>query len=138
MKIKVDGKALKVDYRPYNSGGKGGQHSNRTLNAIEASVTLPDGRSIRATSSTFKCQHRNKKMAQKILAARIVDAMKPERVRPDTTERIRTYNACRNDVVDHASGEHRSYKDVMDGDAFAELVEARRKVIELKKTMEEI
>lgn len=133
MKITIDGEQLKINYRPYNSGGKGGQHSNKTLNAIEATVILPDGRLIKANSSTSKSQHINKKLAQKVLVSRVRAAVVPPRVRPDLSERVRTYNACRDDVVDHASGEHRSYKSVMDGNAFEELVNARREAKELKQ-----
>ncbi len=136
MRISIQGQQLKIHYRPFNSGGKGGQHGNKTLNAIEATVRLPDGRLIKATSQTSKSQHVNKKLAQNTLACRVIEAMKPARERPFLTERVRTYHAVRNDVIDHASGEHRSYRDVVDGKAFGELVAARREAMLLKK-MEE-
>ena len=128
---------LQVSYRPFNSGGKGGQHSNKTLNAIEASVVLPDGRKIKAQSTVYKCQHRNKKEAQKELVRRVRQALAVPRVRPDTSERVRTYHACRNEVLDHASGVKRRYDDVLSGDAFADLVDARREALEAERLLGE-
>lgn len=116
---------LPIKYRPFNSGGKGGQHSNKTLNAMECSVVLPDGRTIKATSTCFRSQHQNRKAAQKVLLSRIREALKPERERPDISERVRTYHAVDNRVVDHASGERRSYREVLEGDAFGDLIDAR-------------
>ena len=133
MKIRVHGNLLKIRYRPFNSGGKGGQHANKTLNAIEATTSLPDGRIVKATSQTSKSQHVNKRLAQQCLASRVLEAMKPARERRRQGDRVRTYHAVRNDVVDHASGEHRSYKDVIDGDAFGELVEARREAMIMRE-----
>jgi len=125
---------LKINYRPYNSGGKGGQHSNKTLNAIEATVKLPDGRLIKANSLCFKSQYQNKKAAEKVLLSRVREALKPIHERPDTSEQVRTYNKCRNEVIDHASGERRRYKDVMEGkDAFGDLVNARVEAKNMEK-----
>lgn len=128
---------LPITYRPFNSGGHGGQHSNKTLNAMECKVTLPDGRVIKASSTIHKCQHRNRKLAEKILLSRVRSAMKPARVRPDLSERVRTYHAVDNRVVDHASGERRSYVEVMEGRGFDELVDARRRAMEMKKFCED-
>jgi len=127
---------LPISYRPFNSGGKGGQHSNKTLNAIEATVTLPDGRVLRASSTRHKDQHRNKKAATEALVERVRAALKPQRDRPDLSERVRTYHQGRNEVVDHASGARRRYDDVLEGDGFAALVDARREALELRKATE--
>ena len=124
---------LPIKYRPYNSGGKGGQHSNRSLNAVEVSVTLPDGRRIVASSGSHKSQFRNKAVAEKALLKKIHIALMPKVERRTTMERVRTYHEPRNEVVDHASGERRAYVEVMDDDAFGELVDARRKAIIVKK-----
>lgn len=140
MSLRINGMPLKVNYRPYNSGGKGGQHANKTLNAIEATVRLPDGRTIKANASTSKCQHTNKRKALGVLVARVREALQPERTRPDLSERVRTYHKCDDRVTDHASGEKRSYRDVTAvhgrGVAFDELVDARRKALEMRKACE--
>ena len=137
MKIRVEGELLKINYRPFNSGGKGGQHGNRSLNAMECTVKLPDGRIIKAVSTTSKCQHTNRKRAQKVLAARVISALQRVRERGFAAiERVRTYHAVDNRVTDHASGLKRSYRDVMDGDGFGELVKARREALILKAACE--
>jgi protein subunit release factor A len=139
MRIKVAGQALRITYRPFNSGGKGGQHANKTMNAVECTVTLPDGRIIRATSQTSKSQHMNKKLAEKVLASRVRVAYAPIKTRGiGGLERTRTYNAMDDRVIDHASGLRRSYREVLKGgDAFADLVDARREAMELKKALED-
>ena len=126
---------LKISYRTFNSGGKGGQHSNRSENAVECSVTLPDGREIKAASTPHKSQWRNRKAAERALLSKVREALKPERERPDLSETVRTYHAVDNRVVDHASGERASYKRVVDKDKveeFARLVDARRRALELR------
>jgi len=120
-----------ITFRPFNSGGKGGQHGNRSMNAIEASVTLHDGRVIKGTSKTHKSQHRNKEAAKKILLAKVKEALQPERIRPDLARRVRSYHAVRNEVIDHASGMKRRYDRVLEGgQAFEDLVNARREACE--------
>ena len=132
MKIRINGQPVRLDFRPFNSGGKGGQHSNKTLNAIEVTATLPDGRVVQATSQTSKSQHRNKRLALQVLVGRIREAVaRPKTRGRDDVGRIRTYHAVRNDVVDHASGVHRSYRDVVEGDALGDLIDARRRALEM-------
>ena len=121
---------LPISYRPFNSGGKGGQHSTRTLNAMEVSVTLPDGRRIVAASSSHKSQWRNKARAEKVLACRVRLALEPATERRTAGEVVRTYSMADDRVTDHASGEKRRYRDVVAArraTAFGELVEARRR-----------
>ena len=110
--------------------GPGGQHRNKTLSAVELSVTLPDGRVIRACSQKLRSQHQNMRDAKRILLARVRAALKPPHERPDLSERVRTYHGVRNEVLDHASGERRPYQDVLYGRAFDELVDARRRALE--------
>lgn len=125
--------SLKIHRRAFNSGGKGGQHSNKTLNAMEVSVTLPDGRRIVATSSSHKSQWRNKAVAEATLVGRVREALTPKHQDTRSAEQVRTYHAVRNQVTDHASGERRSYTSVMDGDGFGELVDARRRELAMRK-----
>jgi len=63
-------------------------------------------------------------------------AVRTERFRAPKV-RVRTYHEPRDTVTDHASGERRSYRAVIDGDAFAELVEARRRALAEKDTQNE-
>ena len=96
-----------VKFRPFKSRGAGGQHKNTTLSAIEA-THLPTG--IKATAS-MRSQHQSKKMALKVLMARVAAHFeKPiERYRA-SDERIRTYHEPDNRVVDHRSGKQFSFR----------------------------
>jgi protein subunit release factor A len=94
---------LKIQYRAFNSGGKGGQHGNRSMNAIQAWVDLPDGRRISATS-TMKSQHTSRKMARALLLTRVKAAFDKQKPRVVGGERVRTYHEADNRVTDHASG----------------------------------
>lgn len=121
---------LPITFRPFNSGGKGGQHSNKTLNAMEVSVALPDGRVIKASSTRFKSQHDNRREALRDLKDKVKKALTPERERPDLSEVVRTYHEPRNIVTDHASGMTASYREVVEKEKveqFEKLVEARRR-----------
>lgn len=122
---------LKIHYRPFNSGGKGGQHGNRTANAIEASVTLPDGRVLKTTSQTDRSQQVNRRIARAQLAAKVRDALEPEAERRETAgwgnvkRRVRTYHEPDDRVVD-TSGFQRSYRQTVGRGEIGELVEERR------------
>jgi protein subunit release factor A len=100
---------------------------------MECSVTLPDGREIKASSTTHKSQWRNRKVAERVLVSRIRDVLKPERERSDLSEVVRTYHAIDDRVTDHASRKQGSYKRiVIKGKTadFAVLVDARREAME--------
>ena len=95
---------LRITYRAFNSGGKGGQHGNRTMNAITASVALDDGRTIQATSQSLKSQHANKRAATAILKQRVREALEgPPKERIRNAETVRTYHEADNRVTDHRS-----------------------------------
>lgn len=118
---------LKIDYRAFNSGGKGGQHSNRTFNAIEASVQLPDGALIKTTAQTSKSQKTNRKLARLQLLSLVRKRYKSDKERGEHGERIRNYHAVDNRVKCEASGLVRPYKSVLsDSDAFGEMIAARK------------
>jgi peptide chain release factor 1 len=122
---------LPIHYRAFASSGPGGQHRNRTLSAIEASVVLPDGRTIRAVSQTDKSQHRNKRKARAVLLGRVREAMRPEEERRRTAgwgevDRIRTYHEPDNRVTDHASGLQLPYREIVGRGDLGPMIDARR------------
>jgi len=125
----------KIQYRAFNSGGKGGQHGNRSMNAIEAWVILPDGRKISATS-TYKSQQTSKKMARARLLSRVQAELEPRRERGKDGERVRTYHEVDNRVTDHASGVTIPYG--LLGKMFDELIEARRRALHEKVFLDNI
>lgn len=123
---------LPIFYRPFNSGGKGGQHSNKTLNAMECSVRMPCGTLIKASATRSKHQHMNKKAAEQDLAKKVREFLKKDKVRGTNNEVIRTYHKVRNEVIDHKSRHRISYEQAVKKDGFASLVDARRKVMEIE------
>ena len=98
-----------VKIEPYNSGGKGGQHSNKTLNAARL-THLPTG--ITACSQ-MKSFPQNLKIAWQVLATRLSDhalqqqndeeSKKRNKLRGTgaRSEKIRTYNYPQDRVTDH-------------------------------------
>lgn len=121
---------LKIRYRAYNSGGPGGQHQNRSENAIEASVTLPDGREVKARSE-MKSQHASKRAARAILASRVREALTPPKERGRVAGfgkegRVRTYHEP-NDRVSDESGFAASFRQTVGRGRMEELIEERRK-----------
>lgn len=96
-----------VKFRPFKSRGSGGQHKNTTLSAIEA-THVPTG--IKATAS-MRSQHQSKKMALKVLMARVAAHFEvpTERYRA-SDDRVRTYHEPDNRVTDHRTGKQFSYK----------------------------
>lgn len=76
----------------------------------------------------FRERSRNQAAAFKRLAARLVAMhnVAKSRERYASTERIRTYHEPRNVVIDHQSGETRSYKDTVIKNDLDPLIMARR------------
>ena len=105
---------LRIDY--YRGSGPGGQHRNKTDSACRI-THLPTG--TVAQSEEHKKQGQNKKAAFerlcKILVPKMVAAARTK-VMEKEYERIRTYNAVRQEVVDHRTGKKAPYKKVLDGD----------------------
>lgn len=125
--------------RPYNSGGSGGQHSNRTLNAVEltASVRARDTnerRLIRVKASTAKSQLTNRRRAYVVLMSKIGALMKPNpRARGPVSSwgspKIRTYHRPDNRVVDHASSLKMTWDETVGKGDLGPMIEARRRAI---------
>jgi len=119
-----------VNVEAYNSGGKGGQSTNRSLNAVRL-THLPTN--ITACSQ-MKSYVQNIKIAWQVLATRIKDAQlqrqedeasakkKSLRGKGSRNEKIRTYNWPDGRVTDHRSGQKYSLKTIIEGD-LAQLIE---------------
>jgi peptide chain release factor 1 len=113
-----------VKVEPYNSGGKGGQHCNRSMNAVKLTHE-PTG--ITA-SSQLKSFTQNLKLAWKTLATRIADAAQQQsesetaqekkalRGSGMRNEKIRTYNFPQNRVTDHRINGKYSLTSIISGD----------------------
>lgn len=114
-------KDLKIEY--YRGHGPGGQHRNKTETCCRI-THIPTG--IQAKCEDQRSQKQNRESAFKVLAGRLVPLMvaKPKHERP-STERVRTYNAQRNKVVDHRlEGISWNLDDVLNGKALDDIVKA--------------
>ena len=119
-----DIKKSDVKVETYNSGGKGGQNTNRSMNAIKL-THLPTG--ITACSQ-IKSQIQNLKLAWKALATKVHDtiqqqmqtesANKKRKLRGSgmRNERIRTFNFPQNRVTDHRIKKSYCLSTIISGD----------------------
>jgi peptide chain release factor 1 len=120
--VEINKHEVKVE--PYNSGGKGGQHCNKSMNAVRLTHE-PTG--IQA-SSQLKSFPQNLKLAWQVLATRIKDdqlqkqeveaSAKKKSLRGSgaRNEKIRTYNWPDGRVTDHRTGKKYSLKNILEGD----------------------
>jgi peptide chain release factor 1 len=120
--VEINKHEVKVE--PYNSGGKGGQHCNKSMNAVRLTHE-PTG--IQA-SSQLKSYPQNLKLAWQVLATRIKDAQLQQQEEKEASkkrslrgqgsrnEKIRTYNWPDGRVNDHRSSLKYSLKSIMAGD----------------------
>lgn len=113
------------DYRVYwfSGRGAGGQHRNKHQNCCRV-VHLPTG--MTAVGQRERSREANLRRAMEVCKARVaaLDHREIERFRAGH-ERIRTYHERDNRVTDHASGLALPYREVLDGDGLASLIEAR-------------
>lgn len=107
----------------YSGTGKGGQHRNKHQNCCRCTHT-PTG--ITANGTGSRSREDNKRNALAVCRARVERHFHKdtERYRADS-ERVRTYHAVDNRVVDHASGTQATYQNVFDKNGIDELIEAR-------------
>ena len=115
----------KKDFRLewFSGEGGGGQHRNKHQNCCRI-VHLATGLSAVGTASRHRSH--NQRDAFMVLVSRIFAHYEPERVRGTDGERVRTYHAERNEVLDHASGLRMTYKDVIEKGNGGPMIEARR------------
>jgi protein subunit release factor A len=111
----------------FSGSGGGGQHRNKHQNCCRI-THIESGISAQGTAS--KSRVANQKFAFAHLAARIIAHYTEPSYRRADGERVRTYHEPRNEVLDHASGLKRTYKEVVIDGNIQEMVEARRYAIQ--------
>lgn len=105
---------LRIEF--YRGSGPGGQHRNKTSSACRITHKITG---ISAQCEDERCQHKNKKIAFRRLAAKLVPLMKKEvegeqqKIRP--TEVIRTYHQVRGTVKDKRIDKIFKYDEILDG-----------------------
>lgn len=119
----------KKDFRLewFSGSGGGGQHRNKHQNCCRI-THIESGLSAIGTASKHRIP--NQKHAFANLAARIIAQRTSVAPRRADDERVRTYHAERNEVLDHASGLTMRYSDVVVKGNIGPMVDARRKVSE--------
>ena len=120
--------ASRKDFRvdTFRGTGPGGQKRNKTESAVRI-THIPTGMSEQSDETTS--QHRNKSIAFRKLADRVVRWYHGEKVKlryVSGTERVRTYHEPRDTVTDDASGTTYSYRETVGKGDLSGPIEARR------------
>lgn len=110
----------------YSGTGAGGQHRNKHQNCCRI-THIASGLVEHGTESRSRVD--NQRTAFERLAKRVIEWYDIPEIREISNERIRTYHAERNEVIDHASGRIESYKDVVENGNLGGMIESRMKVL---------
>lgn len=135
-----------LSVRTYNSGGKGGQHSNRTNNAVELTGkwNLNGEELIIRSNASMKSQSDSMKSAMIVLISKLnaeirkVKSQKERKMESGFSGKyVRTYHEPDNRVVCHASGRKFSYSEIVDKNNIGLAIDARRSEMEAMKCRQE-
>jgi peptide chain release factor 2 len=111
IKIVIDDKDLKID--TYRSGGKGGQHVNKTDSAVRI-THLPSG--IVVAVQNERSQHSNKDMAMKILRSRLIQREEAARAAQASAHNAgKMENAWGSQIRNYVMNPYQLVKDVRTG-----------------------
>lgn len=111
----------------FSGTGKGGQHRNKHQNCCRC-IHIPTG--ITANGTNSRSREDNKRAAFSVCRSRVEAHYHQDTERFQAGhERIRTYHAADNRVVDHASGHTDTFYNVMDRDKLDDMVNARAKAV---------
>ncbi len=112
----------------YSGSGSGGQHRNKHENCCRITHVVSG---ISAIGTASKSRVTNQKDAFSHLAARLIAHNASPEARRMDGERVRTYHAERNEVLDHASGRTMRYSEVIGKGNIGPLIEARKEANEI-------
>jgi peptide chain release factor 1 len=106
----------------FSGTGKGGQHRNKHQNCCRV-IHIETG--ITANGTNGRSREQNLRAALGVCRARVAARFHRETERYRASdERVRTYHAERNEVIDHASGRRVKFSDDWGG-----LIDARRMAV---------
>jgi peptide chain release factor 1 len=112
----------------YSGEGAGGQHRNKHENCCRITHVVSG---ISAVGTASKSRVTNQRDAFNHLAARLLDHYGDgPKARGRDGEKVRTYHAERNEVLDHASGRTLRYSEVIGKGNIGPLIEARKTACE--------
>lgn len=111
----------------FSGTGKGGQHRNKHQNCCRIRHKETG---LTAVGTASKSRVVNQKTAFTHLCARLLAYYATDTPRRMDGRRVRTYHESRNEVIDHASGLHMRYTEVVDKGNIGPMVEARRGVMQ--------
>jgi protein subunit release factor A len=112
----------------FSGTGGGGQYRNKHQNCCRI---IHKETGLKAQGTAHRERPANQKDAFKRLASILVAYYAaPRPGRRVTAEKIRTYHAVRNEVLDKASGLKMTYKEVVDGRNIGPMIEARKETME--------
>lgn len=107
----------------FSGTGKGGQHRNKHQNCCRV-IHTPTG--ITAVGQRSRSREDNLRDAMGVCRARVQAHFHQDTQRYRATdERVRTYHEPDNRVTDHASGETKTYTEVMEKNGIEDLISAR-------------
>lgn len=116
---------MTVNVEWFSGTGAGGQHRNKHQNCCKL-THVETG--ITANGTRNKSRVANKRDAMTVLKSRVYAHLHKDTERGLAgTERVRTYHGPDNRVVDHASGERFSYKDVVEDGNIGPCIDARKR-----------
>ena len=112
----------------FNGTGPGGQNKNKRAMCCRITHTATG---MTCTGQEHRDRPSNQRVAFTRLAKRLIAhyTIKEDMAAYRSTERVRTYHEPRNDVLDHASGVRKTYKEIVIDGNIEELVEARRRAL---------
>lgn len=122
----------KKDFRLewFSGTGAGGQYRNKHQNCCRI-THIATG--LRCTGQSHRERPANQREAFSKLAKLLIAHFTVEEDKPISNERVRTYHAVDNRVVDHASGFTQEYKYVVGKGNIQDMVEARCKVMQCQE-----
>lgn len=124
IELHLTKKDFKLEW--FSGQGAGGQHRNKHQNCCRI-THIETG--LMAVGQDYRERSRNQDVAFRRLVQKLLAHYTVEKERDDykSDERIRTYHEPRNQVLDHASGMRKTYKEVVTDANLGDLIEARRK-----------